>query len=114
MLRLKELRSEAEKTQTEIATLIGVSRQVYANYENEINQPSIEVLNLLANIYDCSVDFLIGRSDDLGNITNSPTLSSKERELLSIFKAVESEYQSQILEYALYIAERRGIKKKNI
>lgn len=69
MLRLRELRLESEKKQSEIAEAIGVSRQVYSNYENEINQPSIEILIALSKIFQCSVDYLIGFSDDFGQVT---------------------------------------------
>ena len=69
MLRLRELRLENEQTQSDIANAIGVSRQVYSNYENEINQPSIEILIKLSKIFQCSVDYLIGFSDDFGNVT---------------------------------------------
>ncbi len=112
--RLKELRSEAEKTQTEIATLIGVSRQVYANYENGINQPSIEVLNLLANIYDCSVDFLIGRSDDFGNITIPhaelpPALHADEQRLLDLFRKLNRVNRDRLTAYAeVRLEEQEG------
>ena len=44
MLRIRELRAEAEKTQGEMAHMLGISRQVYANYENEINEPPFETL----------------------------------------------------------------------
>ena len=51
MIRLKELRTEKNVTQQEIADKIGVSRQVYANWENEINQPDLKMLSSLADIY---------------------------------------------------------------
>ncbi len=76
MLRLRELRLESEKTQGEMAKIFGVSRQVYANHENEINQPSLEMLVKMANFFECSVDYLLGRTDDFGNITVYQTTDS--------------------------------------
>ena len=69
MLRLKELRLEAGKTQAELAQFLGISRQVYANYENAINEPSLSTLVQCADIFQCSLDFLLGREDDFGNVT---------------------------------------------
>lgn len=69
MLRLRELRLELDKTQEEIAKIIGISRQVYANWENEINQPSLEMLCKMSEFFQCSIDYLIGHSDDFGNVT---------------------------------------------
>ena len=68
-MRIKELRLEKNKTQNEIATILGISRQVFANYEKEINYPDPNMLIKLADYFDVSIDFLVERSDDFGNIT---------------------------------------------
>ena len=88
MLRLKELRAESGKTQDEMAKILGTSRQVYANYENSINEPSLEILIKLADFFQCSLDFLMARSDDFGNVTvyqqtdNVATLSSDRKSVV--------------------------------
>ena len=115
MLRLRELRKENDKTQVELATVIGVSRQVYANYENGINEPSIEILIALANYFECTLDYLTGRADDFGNVTIANAgsqLPAEAQELVDIYIALEEEYQAQILQYARYFADRRGIKTR--
>lgn len=91
MLRLRELRLENEKTQEEMAKILGVSRQVYANHENGINEPSLEMLIRMANFFQCSVDFLIGNSDDFGNISvyrteNSSALSGNEQKIIDAIR----------------------------
>ena len=91
MLRLRELRLENEKTQEEMAKILGVSRQVYANHENGINEPSLEMLIRMANFFQCSVDFLIGNSDDFGNISvyrteNSSALSGDEQKIIDAIR----------------------------
>ena len=50
MLRIKELRKISGESQVSIAKKLNVSRQVYANYENEINEPPFETLCKLASI----------------------------------------------------------------
>lgn len=88
MLKLKELRLESEKTQAEMATILNISRQVYANYENQINEPSLEMLANIANFFNCSIDYLVGRSDDFGNVTiyqrtdNVAALSVDEQKII--------------------------------
>ena len=109
MLKLRELRLEIGKTQAELALLLGTSRQVYANYENEINEPSLDMLARLADIFECSVDYLLGREDDFGNVHvhgTAPQLPADEKELLEIFRALRREYRVQVLEYARYFGER--------
>ena len=88
MLRLKELRLENEKTQDEMAKILSISRQVYANYENEINEPSLEMLKKIGNYFECTIDYLLGRSDDFGNVTiyhnteNVDSLSPEEQRII--------------------------------
>lgn len=91
MLRLKELRLENEKTQEEMAKILGVSRQVYANHENGINEPSLDMLIKISNHFECSVDFLIGNSDDFGNISvyqtdKHSTLSANEQKIIDTLR----------------------------
>ena len=85
-MRIKELRLEKNKTQNEIATILGISRQVFANYEKEINYPDPNMLIKLADYFDVSIDFLVERSDDFGNIAtkkiSSDDLSDEEIEMI--------------------------------
>lgn len=57
--RLKQLRGK--KTQQEIADKLGVSRSRYSHYENEHVQPDIDLLQKMADIFEVSVDYLLGR-----------------------------------------------------
>lgn len=92
MLRLRELRAESGKTQDEMAKILGISRQVYANYENSINEPSLEMLIKISNFFQCSLDFLLSRSDDFGNVTvyqqtdNVASLSSDEQRIIDYIR----------------------------
>lgn len=60
--RLRELRKEHKLTQEELANKIGVSVSTVAMYESNKRDPSTETLNLLANLFSCTVDYLLGRS----------------------------------------------------
>lgn len=105
MLRIRELREEEGKTQSEMATLLCVSRQVYANYENGINEPSIDMLCRLADHFQCSIDYLIGRSDELG-ITKSEALSQTPTSLskaLKLFNGLDKNHQAHLVEYMSYL-----------
>lgn len=59
----KKIRQENEMTQEELAKKINTSRSNIANYENDKNMPSIEILNKLSEIFNCSIDYLLGKSD---------------------------------------------------
>ena len=63
MLRLKEERIKHKMTQEQVAQFLGLSRGAYANIENEKRQCDIEVYIRLADLYNISVDYLLGRSN---------------------------------------------------
>lgn len=62
MLRLKELRIKAGYTQAETAQLLGISQPAYANYERGARQADYDTLSKLAEIFNSSVDYLLGRN----------------------------------------------------
>ena len=62
---LKKIRQEHEMTQEELAKKINTSRSNIANYENDKNMPSIETLNNLSEVLNCSTDYLLGKSDTI-------------------------------------------------
>lgn len=89
MILLKDLRKERNLTQSEVAVALKISRQVYANYENEINQPDCKMLVKLANYFDVSIDYLLGITDDFGIRVAAPmgeSMNAQERELVEIFR----------------------------
>ncbi len=106
MLRIRELREEEGKTQSEMSNLLCVSRQVYANYENGVNEPSIEVLCRLAEHFRCSVDFLVGRTDELG-VTHEDKLAPLSQNVstaIKLFGALSQAQQAHLIGYMEYLA----------
>ena len=57
---LKKIRQNKKLTQEELAKKINTSRSNIANYENDKNMPSVEMLEKLSNTLDCSIDYLMG------------------------------------------------------
>ncbi|MEK4628076.1 helix-turn-helix transcriptional regulator [Solibacillus sp. FSL R7-0682] len=63
---LKKLRGK--QTQEEVAKKLGISRARYSHYENGIREPDNELLQAIANLYEISVDSLLGRNENSSNI----------------------------------------------
>ncbi len=62
-LRIRDLREDRDLSQQYIAKLLQVHQTTYSDYELErINTP-ITVLHKLADFYNVSVDYLLGRTD---------------------------------------------------
>ncbi|MCL2412292.1 MAG: helix-turn-helix domain-containing protein [Treponema sp.] len=62
-VKLKELRKLNCATQKQIADSLGVREQTYQKYEYGQNEPNMETLVKLADYFDVSADYLLGRSD---------------------------------------------------
>ncbi len=62
--RLRKLRKEKKLTQVELGKLLKTSHATINRYENNIHQPDLDTLNKLANIFNVSTDYLLGRVDN--------------------------------------------------
>lgn len=63
-LRIKELRLEKNLNQTEFAKILNIGNTTLSQYENGINTPNDDMKIKIADFFDVSVDYLLGRTDD--------------------------------------------------
>lgn len=63
MNRIKKLREEFHMTQQELADKLNGAKSTIAMYESGTRKPSMEVLIKLSEIFNCSIDYLLGKSD---------------------------------------------------
>lgn len=61
---LKSLRLSHKITQKQLAIAIGASERGIQNYELNERKPTFDALIALADYFDVSIDYLVGRSDD--------------------------------------------------
>ena len=61
--RLRDLREDNDKTQAEIAEVLGTSQTMYARYERGANELPIRHLVTLCKYYKVSADYILGFSD---------------------------------------------------
>ena len=64
IIRIRNLREDADKTQQEIAEYLGTSQTMYARYERGANEMPIRHLIKLSDYYQVSLDYLCGRADE--------------------------------------------------
>lgn len=62
MNRMHELRTEKGISMKEAASLLGMPYTTYVNYEKGTREPNSETLILLAEFYNTSIDYLVGKS----------------------------------------------------
>ena len=67
-MKLKELRIKKNTSQMEMAKLLNVTQTTYGRYELESSEPNIDTLCKLADYYNVSLDYLVGRefTNDIG------------------------------------------------
>lgn len=70
MNRIKNLREELNMTQQELADKLEGAKSTVAMYEKGNRKPSLEVLVKLSEIFDCSIDYLLGKTDVRKSIEN--------------------------------------------
>ncbi|MDR2559063.1 MAG: helix-turn-helix domain-containing protein [Oscillospiraceae bacterium] len=62
--RIKDLREDADLFQWQIAKILNISERAYSSYETRDRQIPLDVLYNLADFYNTSVDYIMGRTDE--------------------------------------------------
>jgi len=62
--RMRELRKERNLRQEQLAVALNLGMATYCRYEQGKREPTASVLERIADYYDVSVDYLLGRCDN--------------------------------------------------
>ena len=62
--RIRNIREDADLTQQQMADKLFINRRTYSSYEIGVRGIPIEVLSQIADIFNTSTDYLIGRTDE--------------------------------------------------
>ena len=117
MNNIKHLRIEKGLTQTKLAKLFEIDQTTVSKWELGKALPDTNLLIRLASFFDVSTDYLLGLSDfyypDKIKIESNFELNSNEQKLLDDYRSLPRQEKVQAEEYVHYLAERRGVNKKN-
>jgi len=61
--RLKLLRNNKKLTQKEFAKILNINERSYQNYEINASTPNFKLLLFIADYFDVSIDYLVGKSE---------------------------------------------------
>ena len=95
-------RRKMHLTQRELAEKVGCNQTAIGKYEREDLEPNLDTLKKLSSIFDCSIDYLIGYSDDFGIVQSSApnyALTALESEMLSHFRKLDVSAQHKVIGY---------------
>lgn len=113
--RLKELRKERGLKQKDLATVLQVAPQSIGYYENLINKPDPEMLIKIADYFNVSIDYLLGREDDFGNIsvTTNSDLTEDEKKILTTFRSLPPQRRKTFMFFVESCNEGNSLINKN-
>ena len=107
--RLANLRKEHNMKQRDLAEYLNVAVSTISNYENSINSIDIATLDKLADFFEGSTDYLIGRTDERrpADFFYHPKYSDLYlKEIADTVLALPPEARGDILTYAKFIAQQ--------
>jgi len=81
MNKIKNLREELGFTQQDLADKLEGAKSTIAMYENETRKPSMEVLIKLSEIFNCSIDYILGKS----GIRNPEVITHKQYYMCPVY-----------------------------
>ena len=93
--RLREIRMQRQLTQRDIADQANINPTTYSGYENKISQPTVAALVRIADVYNVSLDYLAGRTENIYGLYvpddfNASQQSNNEQELKERVAKLES------------------------
>jgi transcriptional regulator with XRE-family HTH domain len=107
--RLKSLRISHNLTQKELGAYLNVTRQAYSHYENGTRVPDFQTLELLAQLYHVSIDYLLtsyhseaflpgNQVEETYEASALEGLTKEEQTLLSLFSSLPNEEKEDFMD----------------
>ncbi len=107
--KLSELMIEKDITQTELAMNIGVSIAAISYWIKGKKEATADNIISLADYFEVSTDYLLGRSNEIGIIATNTNLSSDEQHIVDCFRALSKDGQKSFVQMAESILRAHNI-----
>jgi transcriptional regulator with XRE-family HTH domain len=109
---LSELRKKRKWSLQETADQLGMAKSTYAGYESGYREPSLQSLAQIADLFETTVDFIIGRTDEVQELIEITNLIKRPNHRLSIDSKLLSE--DEIIDFVTFVKMKRIFKAKEI
>lgn len=110
--RLKKLRNEKKKTMQQVANDLAISVSTYQKYEYDIRDVSTDMLNILANYFEVTTDYLLGRPEaiqperPIDLLIKEQSLHSIEESLLRMYFKLDKRKRAAFMQSVLEDAQK--------
>ena len=105
--RLKTLRQEKHLNQIELSKLILVGNKTISDYERGISNPDFDTLQRIANFFNVSTDYLLGKTDDRNaTAAAAPELEGVKLALYNQTEELTEEQLQDVLKFVEFIKNK--------
>lgn len=110
--RLSELRKQRKWSMQEIADQLGIAKSTYAGYESGYREPALQSLTQLADLFETTVDDLLGRDAISAQQQKAVELSEligKTNEIITLDGELLS--SEELFDFIAYVKTKRALKR---
>jgi transcriptional regulator with XRE-family HTH domain len=86
--RIRSERKKKKLTQQELAEIMGINNTAVSKWEADVNQPDYVYLIKMCDLFECTADYLLGRTDTIAAHRTNDPMSDLSQEGLEFFKKV--------------------------
>lgn len=110
--QLSELRKKRKWSLQDTADLLGMAKSTYAGYESGYREPSLQSLSQIADLFETTVDFLLGRTkEEQEPIEILNLINQTDHRLLLDGETLSND---EIIDFVAFVRTKRNLKKIEI
>lgn len=98
--RFETLMNEKRLNKAQLIRATGITEGAIDGWRKKGTQPTAECLCKLADFFEVSTDYLLGRENDIGIIETRTNLTSDEQELINLYRKLSFGDKNQLLGFA--------------
>ena len=101
---MKEMREKYNKTQEDLADYLKIKRQTYSAYERNVSIPDSISLSKIADYFNVSTDYILGRTDNPNTLRVAETSG---KYVIGIVEDLTKEEKKEIEKYKEFLRSKR-------
>ncbi len=95
-------------SQRALAMAIKANPKTVNFWEHGTSEPTAGFIIALANYFECSADYILGREDDMGNISVDSGLTMEEQAVVGLFRKLGKRQREELMDFAAFLS-RNGV-----
>ena len=103
--RIKDLRTDNDKTQQEVADYLKIDRKTYLRYEKSEHEIRINTIVALAKYYDVSIEYLLALTNNKKPLSSDEILTKEEQKVIKAYN--KDQDVKEAIDRIIKIQERR-------